>query len=407
MKQINRVVGWVALAALTVTVSGCARTGEGQSVDSQNRHRKHNRQQSHAANTAVGGVVALSEDEAAAVELSTAPVECRPVSHTLDAMGKVLGDPALMAIVSYPFPARISETHVSVGDWVTAGQPMVTLQSEEVGVAMAEFYEAQAGLELAQANHERARILHERGVGAKKDLLSGEADLKVAVAQLESAEKKLHLLGFSEAQLNEIEETHRVNPEITLFAPISGKAARLDAVRGTMVDQSHEILLILDPTHLVVDAEVYERDIAAVHVDQDVEITVPAFPNVPFKGRISYVGDVLNDATRTITVRTKLANTQGKLKPGMFANVRIELDRRADGLVVPTSAVIHDIDDYHLVFVVNAGSYEARRVGVGLEVDGMVEILSGVAAGEEVVTQGAYQLMAKFREAELSTGHAH
>ena len=276
-----------------------------------------------------------------------------------------------MAIVSYAFPARIAETHVNIGEWVTAGQALVTLQSEEVGIAKAEFYEAQAGLELARANHERELRLHERGVGAKKDLLTEEAELKVVEAQLEAAEKKLHLLGFTEEQVRRIAETHQINPEITLFAPISGKAARVDAVRGAMVDQGNEILLILDPTQLVVDAEIYERDIASVGVNQDVEITVPAFPNRRFEGRTSYVGDVLDDSTHTITVRTKVANTESKLKPGMFANVSIVLTHKADAVVVPASCLIQDNLDHRLVFVVAKDGYEARHVEVGVEENGL------------------------------------
>lgn len=406
MKQTTYIIGVIAVFLLSVFSYGCARTGESQSADRQNRNRNHERQsQRHTITTA--GVVDLSNDEIQAIDLTTTPAENRPVRHQLAAMGKVLADPRLMAIVSYAFPARITEAHVSIGDWVTAGQALVTLQSEEVGDAKAEFYGAEAALELAKADYERARLLHERGVGAKKDLLSGDAELKVAHAQLDSAEKKLHLLGFSEAQMREMAETHQVNPEITLFAPISGKAARIDAVRGTMIDQGHEILLILDPSRLVVDAEIHERDVALVGVNQTVEIEVPAFPRERFSGSISYVGDVLNDATRTLTVRTKVMNTDGRLKPGMFANVTIELNSQADAIVVPASAVIHDGRNRLLVFVGEGGSYDARLVEVGLEQDGFVEIVSGVETGEEVVTQGAYQLKAKLREGQLNTGHTH
>jgi len=407
MKSLRYTVGCMGVVlALLLLSYGCARLSEGQPANRQERTREQSRQHSRQSG-AVEGTVDLSKDEAEAIDLTTATAERRPVRHRLAAMGKVLADPKLVAIVSYAFPARIAEAHVSIGDWVEAGQPLVTLQSEEVGDAKAEFYEAQASLELAQANHERSRLLHQRGVGARKDLVAGEAELKVAQAQLESAEKKLHLLGFTEAELREIAETHQVNPEITLSAPISGKAARIDVVRGSMIDQGHEILLILDPSHLVVDAEIYERDIALVRVDQPVEIEVPAFPSKRFEGSISYVGDVVDEATRTITVRTKVANPNGKLKPGMFANVSIELNQQVDAVVVPASAVIHDNHDHRLVFIVANGSYEARLVDVGLEEDGMVEIVAGVAAGEQVVARGAYQLKAKLRAGQLSHGHAH
>jgi len=400
MKKTAYIVVVLVVSALLVC-SGCARVSEGQSASGKGRNRNQHRRGAQTQQSAVE----LSASEQEAIDLTTAVAGSQPVRHELEAMGKVLADPKLMAIVSYAFPARIAEAHVSIGDWVKAGQPLVTLQSEEVGDAKAEFYEAQAGLELAKANYERARLLHDRGVGARKELVTGEVELKVAQAQLEAAEKKLHVLGFSEDQMQSIVDEHQVNPEITLYAPISGKAARVDAVRGAMIDQGTEIVLILDPSYLVVDAEIYERDIAKVKVGQEVSIEVPAFPREFFDGSLSYVGDVLDESTRTVTVRTKVANPDGKLKPGMFADVTIDLDARTDAVVVPASAVIHDQQNNQLVFVVDNGSFEPRTVEVGLEDDGWVEVISGIAVGDEVVTQGAYQLKAKLRADQLSHTH--
>ncbi len=408
MNSIRSNGGCIIAVVLLLATSGCAQVSEGKPNNRQEQRRQRDRQQIYNPSDALPEeTVRLSAAEESAIDLATSIAEQRPIHHRLAAMGKVLADPNRVAIVSYAFPARVAKLHVSIGDWVTAGQNIVTLQSEEVGNAKADFYEAEAGLELKQANHERELRLHERGVGAKKDLLAEEAELKVAMARLEVAEKKLHLLGFSEAQVRDIAQTHQINPEITLFAPVSGKAARIDAVRGAMVDQGHEILLILDPTHLVVDAEVYERDIASVHVKQDVEITVPAFPSEQFNGNVSYIGDLVDESTHTITVRTRVENSNGKLKPGMFANVNIVLAHRTDAVVVPVSAVISDSQDHQLVFVAVNNDYEAREVETGLEVDGVIEIVDGLTAGEEVVSYGAYQLNSKLRAGLLSAGHSH
>jgi cobalt-zinc-cadmium efflux system membrane fusion protein len=319
------------------------------------------------------------------------------MSTRLAVMGKVLARQTHKAIVSYAFPARIAEVHVAVGDWVKQGQPLVTVQSEEVGEARSAFHRAHADSELARANFEREQRLFDRGVGAQKSLLSAEAELKVAQANLEAAEKKLHVLGFSEEQVRLIDETHQVNPIITLFAPLTGRVIENNAVLGDMVDQSSEILTIMDPTTLWVDAEIYERDIARVRPGQEVSVSVPAYPGEVFGGRLSYVGDVLKEDTRTVTVRTEVGNSDHRLKPGMFADVQISLNGATHALAVPEAAVL-DNQQGRIVFVAVDGGYVPRDVEIGAKHEGYVEILEGLEAGERVVTTGAFQLKSKLHE---------
>ncbi len=405
MKSWKAVIGIVSLLFVIIGSWVGGRVSEGQSGPPERRRAQHRERAHHQP----AALVTLDDAEAATIAVVTATARRRAMRNRLAAMGKVLADPTRMAIVSYAFPARVAEIHVAIGDRIRQGQALVTLMSEEVGTAKADYYEAEAALELARVTHEREARLHDRGVGAKKTLLTTEAELKVAEARLEAAEKKLHLLGFSEEQVRTIADSHQINPVITLYAPIAGKAVEINAVRGAMIDQGTEILLLLDPSWVIVDAEIYERDIAAVHTEQAVEFTVPAFPGETFHGRISYIGDVLSEATRTITVRTAVENADSRLKPGMFANVRIVVNHETAAVVVPTSAVLHD-DGQRIVFVRRgdgSDSYEARAVTVGSEDEGLVEIVAGIAAGDEVVTRGAYQLKSKLHEGVLAGSHTH
>lgn len=324
------------------------------------------------------------------------------MSTRLEVMGKVLAPQTRKAIVCYAFPARIAEVHVDIGECVEQGQALVTLQSEEVGEAKSAFYRARADEELAQASFEREKRLFERGVGARKSLETAEAGLKVAQANRDAAEKKLHVLGFSEEQVQLLDETHQVNPVITLFAPIAGRIVENAAVLGAMVDQSTEILTIMDPTILWVDAEIYERDIARVRTGQEVELSVPAYAGEIFAGQISYVGDVLKEDTRTVTVRTEVENRDHRLKPGMFADVRISLDGTRRTLAIPEEAVLDDQEE-RIVFVAADDGYLVRAVEVGARADGYVEILRGLEEDERVVTVGSFQLKSKLHEDRTTT----
>lgn len=344
--------------------------------------------------------VALSDREKEAIRIETATVTYRSIQTRVTANGKIIPPNNRMSVVSYAFPARVSKIIVRVGDWVNEGSPLITLQSEEVGKSRADFFRAQADLELAQANFERQKRLFERGAGAQKDYLAAEAELKVARANLEACEKKLHLLGFSEEEVKQIASAHQINPVITLYSPIRGKVVEIKVVPGEMVDQAKDMMTILDPRILWVDAEIFEKDIAKIRLGQKVEINVPAYPEKTFPGKVSYIGDVLKDETRTITVRTEVENPDLLLKPGMFASLRINLNGDRPVLAVPEAAVCDQLGE-KFVFIPRAEEFELRKVVLGARQDGYYEVVSGLQEGEVVVAAGSFQLKSKLLESVL------
>jgi cobalt-zinc-cadmium efflux system membrane fusion protein len=311
-----------------------------------------------------------------------------------------------MAKVSYAFPARISAIHVKIGDWVEKGQSVLTVQSEEVGRAKSEYYKAIADLELARQTYEREKRLSARGVGAQKNTLAAEAGFKVAQTLLDAAEKKLHVLGFSEAEVRSIAETHQVHPEITILAPINGRVIEHKAILGSMVDQTTDLMTIMDPSVVWVDAEVFERDISKIRIEQEVQITVLAYPGEVFGGKVSYLGETMNPETRTLNVRTEVQNRDFKLKPGMFADVTVILNHGLRVLTVPAEAVLES-NNQDIVFVKTGGGYAARIVAVSAEQNGHCAIAAGLREGDEVVVKNAYLLKSKLYDELLKKAGVH
>jgi len=173
------------------------------------------------------------------------------------------------------------------------------------------------------------------------------------------------------------------------------------------VEEATEILSIMDPSRLWVEADVYEKDIARIENGQGVVVSVPAFAGEEFKGVITYIGDVLDPDTRTITVRTEVNNPESRLKPGMFADLTIELSENGTALVVPAGAVLDD-EGESLVFVRLEGNrFQPRHVMLGTRENGFVEVTDGLEEGDEVVTRGNFQLKSKLYEAVLEAGHVH
>ncbi|MBN1938459.1 MAG: efflux RND transporter periplasmic adaptor subunit [Candidatus Aminicenantes bacterium] len=348
----------------------------------------------------------LTEAEVNAITLETEAAAYRPMKSALQATGKIQAHQFRQAIVSYPFPARIAQIHVRPGDWVEPGKPLVTLQSEAVGEAKAAFFKSQADYELARNNYERENRLFDRGAGAGKNLQIAEAELKGAEAARNAAEKKLHILGFTEEQIHASESAHEINPLITLFAPIAGNVAENAVVMGGMVDQATEILTILDPRMLCVDADIYERDISKIRLGQRVDVSVPAFPELVFKGTLKYIGDTLKEDTRTVTVRTEVENDGRRLKPGMFASLDIVLEERIRALTVPAAAVLDDGKD-KIVFVRKGDEFFRRVIETKSRVNGFLEVVGGLSEGEDVVVKGNYQLKSKLYDEILKAAGIH
>ncbi len=362
----------------------------------------------HSGSSPATNVVQLpaAAQELAGIEVQQAKSrECKSV---LKAMGKMLAPPPQTAIVAHAFPARVARIHVKIGDRVEKDQPLVTLESYEVGTAKTDFYKAIADCELAKVTFDREKRLLETGIGVKKNFLAAEGQYKIAEANREAAHKKLHVLGFTEEQVQEVIDTHQISPTITLYAPIAGKVISHVAVLGDLVDESTEILTIIDPTMLWVDAEIYEKDIAKIRIGQDVKVRVPAYPGEEFPGKVIYIGDVVAEATRTITVRAEVANDDCRLKPGMFADVDIFLNGNRKMLVVPAAAILeesHKEGHRKIVFVKEKDHFVCREIETGAPEGDCRQITKGLKAGEEVVVSGNHQLMSKLKEEILHQAH--
>jgi len=350
--------------------------------------------------------ISLTPEEAARFGIKTEKPQHRKLNSYLEAMGKVYAHPMRAAIVAYGFPARVAVVHARIGQWVETGDLLVTLESNEVGEAKSEFIKALTSEALARQQYDREKGLYEKGVAARKSIQEAEAGLKQAETSLDAAHKRLHVMGFDDAQIGEIAETRHIDSRIGLQAPISGKVTRSSTILGALVDANNEIMTVMDPRLLCVDAQVFERDIPAVHTGQEARVTVPAYPGDSFSGKISYVGDELNEETRTITVRFEVINSDMKLKPGMFATVQIVTREAKDAITISTAALLSE-QGRSLVFVSGQGTYSPRFVELGSRENGWVELLDRSLETADIVVDGAFSLKARLQAEKMHGVHLH
>ena len=178
----------------------------------------------------------------------------------------------------------------------------------------------------------------------------------------------------------------------SLTSPISGTVVERNATVGATVGSDANVFKIVDISSVWIDANVFEKDLSRVKLGQQVNVSVTAFPNSVFTGKVILVSTVVDPETRSVKVRTEVANRDARLKPDMFANVEIITDVNRTAISIPQSALLND-GGQSVVFVAAGGGFEKRAVAPGIQSDDRVEVISGLKAGDKVVIKGNYLLL--------------
>jgi cobalt-zinc-cadmium efflux system membrane fusion protein len=194
---------------------------------------------------------------------------------------------------------------------------------------------------------------------------------------------------------------HSIRSQVRIKAPFAGTLIERHMTVGEVIDPSTRLFSIADLTRLWVIADVPEKDLPQVKKGQAVEVRVSSYPEEVFKGRITYVSDLIDPATRTVKVRTEVENRKGMLKPEMFANVLIVTGIQQDALTVPAGAVQTE-GEKKIVFVAkDESTFERREISLGIKADGYYQVLEGLKKEEKVVTEGSFLLKAELHKGQM------
>lgn len=352
--------------------------------------------------------VVLTPEAVAAARIVVATATEGALSPELTLPARVALDPRKEAVVSAWIGGQVDAIAVRTGDTVRAGQTLGTVQSPELGEAIAAYRAAKARDDAADARLERLKRLEADGVASRSQVLDAEADHAEAEGALEAAEERLRILGVDPSTGDPHAGEHYAS-HVPVKSPIAGKVLSAEASVGRRVEPGDTLFHVGDLAQVWLLLDVYERDLASVRVGQPVGFTAEAWPGETFEGRVDQVGDWVEPTSRTIEVRVVVDNPEGKLKPNMFASatLAVALADARRGVVVPADAV-QAIDGRQVVFVEEvAGRYEARTVTVTERTSAQALVGSGLAAGERFVQEGAFALKSELEKGELGEGHAH
>ena len=325
------------------------------------------------------------KDQPTNVGVETTVVHSQQGTDYLEVPAHVTADPSHVVHIYPPLSGRILGLRVLPGQEVKKGDVVAQLQSNDIAVARADFEKAKIEVLRADRALNRGKILLQHEVLSQADYYELDATDQTAHSELERTRQHIHELGFAE---------DGVSDEVALRAPISGVVLDIGTANGEMqrsLDNATTIATIANIDTVWIVGDVFERDLAALKPGREVEIHVPAYPDLKLTGRITNVGDALDPNTHTLKLRVVLANPKHTLKSDMFATIRIPGAVRTT-FILPATAVLHEGEKTY-VFVPNAsGKFDERIVTVGRSFDSAgvknIEVLSGLNDGEKIVTVG-------------------
>ena len=325
--------------------------------------------------------------------VKVAPAELAKLAGDIQVVGTVAFHEDHFAVVGPLVPGRISKLVAGVGDKVRRGQVIAEIESSDVGTARAEFVSAKARFSAADANLKRETDLAEKKISSSRERELAHAQWVTEQAGVRAAVMRLRAIGLSPGDIEEAEK-HDLGGRVQMRAPISGTVIERKVTLGQAVERATDAFKIADTTHVWVSLDLYEKDLARVHVAQDVEMRTDSLPGETFHGRVAFIVPVIDEATRTAKVRLEFPNPSGQLHAGQLVTARILANPKLatnEVLAVPRSA-IEQVEGKTVVFVKAGDAFERRNVLLGTSGGDRVEIRKGLNAGEMVAVDGAFLL---------------
>jgi cobalt-zinc-cadmium efflux system membrane fusion protein len=303
------------------------------------------------------------------------------IPETLDLGAKVQADPTKVVRIFPPASGRVVAIEVKPGDYVRRGQTVAVLNSSDVASARSDYAKANIEAERATRAMERQKLLFEHGAAAEKDYIDTRAQAEAARAELARARQRLELLSVDPSTNTD---------DVRLVAPAQGLVLDVSAAAGEFsksLESANPLITVADLSTVWIVGDVYEKDVAKLDRGKQVSITLQAYPDKQWSGRIDSISGALDPTTRTLKVRVSLLNPDLRLKPEMFGTIHVKTGTH-QALVVPAAAIIRE-GNATTAFVNNGGKPEQRTITTGQTIDGNVEITGGLRAGDEVAAEGA------------------
>jgi membrane fusion protein, heavy metal efflux system len=340
--------------------------------------------------------VDLSEKQAASLKIG--PVSSREFAILKTAVGTIDFNENMLVQVFSQYQGKILKAFYNIGDEVKAGDVMFTIDSPDLLQAESALLAAAGVLELQKKALARALNLLKAGGSAQKDVDQSTSDEQTAEGNFKAAKDAVRIFGKSEAEVERILIDRKLDSTLVVPSPISGRVVTRNAAPGflTQPGVAPAPFTVADLSTMWMLANVIETDAPAYRLGQQVEVTVPAYPNKVFKGHVTALGAMIDPNTHRQLVRSEIDDPEHLLRSGMFASFVIRVGDPVRSLAVPVEGVVREGDGTMTVWSTrDRRHFTKRTVKTGLQQDGWTQILEGISPDETVVTDGAVFLSNK------------
>jgi cobalt-zinc-cadmium efflux system membrane fusion protein len=365
-----------------------------------------------------GDTVTLDAATFQVSKIHSAPVVTASLPVIFQAPGEVQLSPDRMAHVTPQLAGIVRSVEKNVGDTVAKEGTLCVIESAELGDARASYLGALSERDFAERNYQRWKLLFEKGLRTQNELYAAETDFTRAKIKLESAEARLRALGFGNQDIANLQRngTGAVSNRYALRSPISGSVLERNVTLGQNVEAKDQLFLVGNLSVVWVQVVAHERDLSQLHAGISAIVRIQATPNASFPGTVTYVGQQVDEKTRTVPIRVVVKNTPSSgnlssvLRPGMFTTVEMQLSTKRDVPAIPESAAQTESGQSFVFVEIHAGvkggssrmyAFQRRPVILGAHSDGKVEIVNGLALGERVVVENAFLLTSEMKKSPV------
>jgi len=319
------------------------------------------------------------------------PAKVIPIKKTLDIPGSIEVKQNLLARIGSPVQGRIIEIKGELGKTVKQGDVLSVINSTELAKQQLAYIKSVQMVELKTKSYERAVLLFDADVVSEAQKLERKTELSAAKADMEASKDQLSVMGMTVEDIEAIQSETQIDATTNIVAKIDGKIIKKNVNVGQVVDPTEDIFTIAMLNEVWGVAQVPERQIGFLKEGDELLIDVPAYESKFVEGKITYLGDIVDPVTRTVTIRTEIDNAHGLLKPDMLITMKVS-GKKIEKVGVPINAIV-SIDDIPNIFVkTGENKFLMRPVTLGIKNKDAVHIDDGLLEGEEVVIDGAFHL---------------
>ena len=380
----KRTTAVIAAVVAVVFVTVLLKSGSGQTANSNPPPAPP------AASTANEASVDLTQSQLNSIKIETLGTHSFSVEKT--AVGNIDYDEDLTVQVFSSYPGKITAALASLGDDVKKGQPLYTIESPDLIQAESTLISTAATYDMTSKELARARSLLQTNGVSERELEQATSDEQAAEGALKASRDAVRVFGKSDAEIDQVLATRKIDSALVVSSPLTGRVIARNAQAGLLVQPG-----IAPAPYAVADlakkwmvANVIESDSPMLRVGQPLRATLMAYPGRVFNGRISRLGASVDPNTHRIMVRCEIADPQDELRPGMLASFAIQVQPPVESVAIPMNGVVRNGDGTMAAWVTTDRHHFVQRlIKIGLQQDGLDQVLDGLQSNDLAVTDGA------------------